>query len=244
MVVTVHPDGGPPDRGTDGTGGRCQTAQMVQGGTGGPRLANERTRVMTAAAVGAVAGVAVAWFVPWQLSVLVAWDVTVVVLVVWIWVTLWPLDATDREGGDGRDNSRQSTSILLVSTSVASLVGVALAVIKAKTQPAHVDALMTTVGVLTVVLSWALVHTLFALRYAHLYYSDHPGGIDFKNDAPPDFLDFAYVAFTVGMTFQVSDTDVQLRAIRRTILRQALLAYVFGTVIIALTINVVAGFVR
>ncbi len=200
---------------------------------------------MTAAAVGAVAGVAVAWFVPWQLSVLVAWDVTVVVLVVWIWVTLWPLDADETARvATAEDNSRQSTSILLVSASVASLVGVALAVIKAKTQPAHVDALMTAVGVLTVVLSWALVHTLFALRYAHLYYSDHPGGIDFKNDAPPDFLDFAYVAFTVGMTFQVSDTDVQLRAIRRTILRQALLAYVFGTVIIALTINVVAGFVR
>ena len=75
---------------------------------------------------------------------------------------------------------------------------------------------LTVTGVATVILSCALVHTVFALRYAHLYYSDDPGGIDFKNDAPPDFLDFAYVSFTVGMTFQVSDTDVQGRRIRRT----------------------------
>ena len=104
--------------------------------------------------------------------------------------------------------------------------------------------MVTITAILTVMLSWALVHTLFALRYARLYYSDHPGGIDFKNDAPPDFLDFAYVAFTVGMTFQVSDTDVQLRSIRRAVLRQALISYVFGVVIIAVTINVIAGFVK
>ena len=70
------------------------------------------------------------------------------------------------------------------------------------------------------------------------------GGIDFKKDDPPDYVDFAYVAFTVGMTFQVSDTDIQLRAIRRAVLGHALLAYVFGTVIIAVTINVIAGLVR
>ena len=96
---------------------------------------------------------------------------------------------------------------------------------------------------LTVLLSWSLVHTLFALRYARLYYADGAGGIDFKNDDAPDYADFAYVAFTVGMTFQVSDTDIQLRGIRRTVLGHALLAYVFGTVIIAVTINVIAGFV-
>ncbi len=94
------------------------------------------------------------------------------------------------------------------------------------------------------VLSWAVVHTVFTLRYAHEYYAAPSGGIDFKNDAPPDYQDFAYVAFTVGMTFQVSDTDVQKRVIRRTILRHALLSYLFGAVILAVTINVVANLLQ
>jgi len=71
------------------------------------------------------------------------------------------------------------------------------------------------------------------------------GGIDFKNDGdPPDYQDFAYVAFTVGMTFQVSDTDVQARTIRRTVLRHALLSYLFGAVILAVTINVIASLLQ
>jgi uncharacterized membrane protein len=105
--------------------------------------------------------------------------------------------------------------------------------------------LLTIVAIATVLLSWTLVHTIFALRYAHLYYGDVPGGIDFKSpDEPPAYADFAYVAFTVGMTFQISDTDIQLAVIRRVVLRHALLSYLFGTVIVASAINVIAGFVR
>ena len=70
------------------------------------------------------------------------------------------------------------------------------------------------------------------------------GGIDFKSDEAPDYLDFAYVAFTVGMTFQVSDTDVQARRIRRTVTRHAFLAYLFGAVILAVAVSVIAGLVN
>jgi uncharacterized membrane protein len=90
------------------------------------------------------------------------------------------------------------------------------------------------------VTSWALVHTVFALRYAHVYYTAPVGGIDFKSDEAPDFRDFAYVAFTVGMTFQVSDTDIQTRTMRHTVLSHALLAYLFGAVILASMVNIVA----
>jgi uncharacterized membrane protein len=95
---------------------------------------------------------------------------------------------------------------------------------------------------LTVASSWALVQTVFALRYAHEYYTDPIGGIDFKTppEERPDYRDFAYVAFTVGMTFQVSDTDIQHRRTRRTVLRHALLAYLFGAVILAVVVNVIA----
>jgi len=208
-------------------------------------LPSERARVATAAAVGLIAAVSVAFFVPWQLSVLVGWDVTVVTLLLRVWIGAARLDSAETARvATAEDNSRQATRLLLLTAAVASLIGVALAAIKAKTEPPGLDVLMTSVVVLTVVLSWALLHTLFALRYTRLYYSGEPGGIDFKNDAAPDFLDFAYVAFTVGMTFQVSDTDVQARSIRRAVLRHALLSYVFGVVIIAVTINVIAGFVK
>ena len=208
-------------------------------------MPSERARVATAAAVGLIAAVSVAFFVPWQLSVLVGWDVTVVTLLLRVWTSAARLDSAETARvATAEDNSRQATRLLLLTAAVASLIGVALAAIKAKTEPPGLDVLMTSVVVLTVVLSWALLHTLFALRYTRLYYSGEPGGIDFKNDAAPDFLDFAYVAFTVGMTFQVSDTDVQARSIRRAVLRHALLSYVFGVVIIAVTINVIAGFVK
>jgi uncharacterized membrane protein len=98
------------------------------------------------------------------------------------------------------------------------------------------------VAVATVALSWLAVQAVFILRYAHLYYVE--GGIDFHDDMAPNYADFAYVGFTIGMTYQVSDTDLNSKRIRRTALRHALLSYVFGIAVIAITINVVAGLLR
>jgi uncharacterized membrane protein len=85
------------------------------------------------------------------------------------------------------------------------------------------------------------VHTVFTLRYAELYYADEPGGLDFHGDGEPTYHDFAYLAFTIGMTFQVSDTEVTAREFRKTILRHALLSFVFGATVIATTVNLVAS---
>jgi uncharacterized membrane protein len=87
------------------------------------------------------------------------------------------------------------------------------------------------------------VHTVFALRYGRLYYSTD-GGINFHDRSEPTYQDFAYLAFTVGMTYQVSDTEIPARVIRATVLRHALLSFLFGTTIIAMTINIVAGLVK
>ena len=96
----------------------------------------------------------------------------------------------------------------------------------------------------TIVLSWLVVHTLFVLRYAHLYYGvGAVGGVEFPGERPPDYRDFAYLAFTVGMTYQVSDTEITDPVVRRTLLRHALLSYLFGTAIIASTISVLAALV-
>ena len=129
-----------------------------------------------------------------------------------------------------------------------SLVGVVYAFVQAGDANGTRKLLLTGFAVLTVVMSWGLVHTLHMLRYAHLYYSDGPGstggGIDFKNEIPPTYADFAYVAFTVGMTWQVSDTDITARRIRRTALQHALFSYVFGAVILATLINVIASLLQ
>jgi uncharacterized membrane protein len=107
------------------------------------------------------------------------------------------------------------------------------------------SALLTGIAVFTVFLSWFTVHTLFVLRYAHLYYGEPAGGIDFANQREtPDYMDFVYVAFTVGMTFQVSDTGITDRRIRRTVIRHAMLSYLFGTVIVGVAINVVGNLVK
>src|SRR6185312_7797832 len=119
-----------------------------------------------------------------------------------------------------------------------SLLGVGFALGKAKDVSGFEDALLTAGALFAVAVSWLVVHTTFALRYAHLYYAPPRGGINFKNShEAPDYHDFAYVAATVGMTFQVSDTDIQDKAIRRVVLRHALLSFVFGAVILGVTVN-------
>ena len=98
------------------------------------------------------------------------------------------------------------------------------------------DALL---GVLAVMTSWTVVHTLFALRYGRLYFREDEPPVDFNSDDDPSYADFAYLAFTIGMTYQVSDTTLQTRAIRHTALRQALLSFALGAVVLACTINLV-----
>ena len=216
----------------------------VQGGNRGPWWQQSgRRRVLSSAAVGLLAGAALAWVAPWQLAVLAGWDVAAVLVLtrVWFRVARFSCDET-KEFATREDNSRASAELLLVAASVASLGGAAFGLLKAHQSGPTLQAVLTAGSVLTVALSWAVVHTVFALRYAHEYYTPTlPGAIDFKSgDYEPDYGDFAYVAFTVGMTFQVSDTDIGSRLIRRTVLRHALISYLFGAIIVALMVNVIA----
>ena len=103
------------------------------------------------------------------------------------------------------------------------------------------EAYLITVGIVSVVLSWATVHTVFTLRYTRSHYQSPEGGVDFNEKDPPAYLDFVYLAFTIGMTFQVSDTDLTTKRIRRIALLHALMSYLFGAVIVALAINIVAS---
>ena len=198
-------------------------------------------RVLVAFAAGAVAfGIAI-FLTPWQVAVTIGWDVAALVFLVWVWLSIWDLDgATTRQRATKEDESRFVADLLLIAASGASLIAVALALLEASADRGTAKGLVTAVAGVCLVLSWATVNTVFMLRYARLYYGATPGGIDFNEDRPPTYVDFAYLAFTIGMTYQVSDTPLGTKEIRSTALRHALLSFVFVTSVVAMTINVVA----
>jgi uncharacterized membrane protein len=208
------------------------------------RTNSGRTRVLFAAAFGVGAAVIAAFFGPWQLTVLIGWNVAALVMLGSVWGSVVRFSAAQTKTfAIAEDDTRAGTQLTLLGASVVSLVGVAAAFLKANQGNRALETVLEGMGVLTIACSWALVHTVFALRYAHIYYrSEPPGGIDFKmRDVQPDYRDFAYTAFTVGMTFQVSDTDITSQEMRRAVLRHALLSFLFGAVILATTVNVIAG---
>jgi uncharacterized membrane protein len=178
------------------------------------------TRVSMAAAAGVCAGALVALPGNWQIATLAGWDVAAGVYVAWTWATIWRLDAATTAGLALReDPGRPIADALLLVASVASVLAVALAITAGRTSGSGTRDLHAALAVASVALSWTVVQTVFTAHYARLYYSHPAGGIDFNQEAPPRYSDFAYLAFTVGMTFQVSDTALQTAALRATALR-------------------------
>lgn len=176
----------------------------------------------------------------WQVAVLTGWDVTSAAFIVIVYLGIRGKDSTaTKKAAMSEDDSRAASEAILVGANIASLVSVAFALIAASSTHGIVKSGITALVVLSVVLSWAAVHVVFALRYARLYYAQD-GGIDFHSEVAPDFKDFLYVALTIGMTFQVSDTDLNAKAIRMTALRHALISYLFGVVVVSTMINVIA----
>jgi uncharacterized membrane protein len=134
-----------------------------------------------------------------------------------------------------------ATDLVALGAGTALLAAVGLAMLGAGRAAGGLEAYLTGIGVLSVVLSWAVVHTVFTQRYARACYSPPAGGIEFNEKDPPTYLDFACLSFTIGMTFQVSDTGITTKPVRRIALRHALLSYLFGAVILAVAINLVAS---
>lgn len=201
---------------------------------------NARTRLAVCLGLGVI-GFAVAFvLVEWQVAVLAGWDVTSAAFIAIVYFGIRGKDAAaTKQAAVSEDDSRTASEAILVGANIASLVSVGFALIAAGTTHGFTKSAITTVVVVSVVLSWAAVHVVFALRYARLYYTQG-GGIDFHSDALPDFRDFLYVALTIGMTFQVSDTDLNAKSIRMMAIRHALLSYLFGVVVVSTTINVIA----
>jgi uncharacterized membrane protein len=201
--------------------------------------------VEVAAVGGLGAGLIAAWLGPWQAAELIGWVLAAVVYLASVWLTVGRLDAENTERVAAReDPSIRASELVLLMAAVACLGGVGIALVKAAHVAGGTKAYLIGLGVLSVISAWATVHTIFTLRYARLYYSGRAGGINFNERAAPAYLDFAYVAFTIGMTFQVSDTNLTSQAVRRTALRHGLLSFLFGVVIVGMTINVVASLLK
>ena len=199
-------------------------------------------RVIVAIILGLGVGSSLAVLVTWQAAALLGWDATALCFLVWVWLSIWPLDPKEtRQVAVREDPSAALADSIVLFAGVACLGAVALALVKAGSSHGTEKAFLIAVGVASVAASWASLHTVFTLRYARIFYSGSAGGIAFNEKEPPDYVDFAYVALTIGLTFQVSDTDLSSKPMRRTALRHALLSYLFGAVIVALTINVVAS---
>jgi uncharacterized membrane protein len=199
-------------------------------------------RVLAAFGLGIVASVVAGFLTSWQATALIGWAVAAAAFLTAVWARIWGKDgAATAALATAEDPSRVVADLLLILASGASLIGVALALLEASGQEGATKAFTTGVAGVALVLSWTTVNTVFTLRYADLYYRDGEGGIDFHGESQPDFRDFSYLAFTIGMTYQVSDTTLTARAIRMTALRHALLSFVFVTSVVAMTINVVAS---
>jgi uncharacterized membrane protein len=208
-------------------------------------------RVGTAAVVGVVIGVTVLLAGGWELALLCSWDATAITFLAAVVPIVLRADGERTEHLAVREDvNRELARGLLLAASGISLGAVGLVLHSARNVTGADRVALVTVAALTIVASWTVVNTVFTLRYAHLYYGDGDGisggGIDFggtdtAREPPPDYRDFAYLAFTIGMTYQVSDTNLRNRALRRSVLAHALLAYVFGVVIVSTVVNIVAG---
>jgi uncharacterized membrane protein len=178
-------------------------------------------------------------------SILLGWDVAALVYLGWTWSAVAGLDpAETKELAKREDPSNPVAELVVLGAGTAMLGAVGFALVKAGQAEGGMKAYLVSVGVLSVVLSWVTVHTVFALRYARAYYSEPVGGIEFNEAEPPNYIDFSYYSFTIGMTFQVSDTNITWKAVRRTTLHHALLSYLFGSVLLGLVINVVAALLK
>ncbi len=204
-----------------------------------------RAQLLVSVVLGIGGGVLAGVFGAGRIAPLIGWDVLALGFCGWVWIGVWGLDAYGtRQHARREDPSRRLADLMLLGAALASLVAVGAVLVGAGHANGAAKYYQAGLALFSVFVSWALVHTVFMLKYARLYYTDPIGGISFNQHEDARYSDFAYFAFTVGMTYQVSDTNVSNGDIRRAVLRQALLSFPLGTVIIAAAINLVAGLAK
>jgi uncharacterized membrane protein len=197
--------------------------------------------VIVSAVIGLAASMITGALAGWHYAPSVGWLCAAGVFLGWTWSVVTGMTADETAAHATReDPSKRATQLLVLGASVASLGGVGYLLVQASTATGAAQGLAAALGVVSVAISWLVVHTLFTLRYALLYYAGD-NGVDFNQATAPRYTDFAYLAFTIGMTFQVSDTTLTTHVMRATALRHALMSYFFGSLILAAAVNLVAS---
>lgn len=207
-------------------------------------------RVTLALVVAVMAfGLSYQWL-PLKLDLIVAWDVFALSLLALAWAGIIFSDVKKRvEEARLQDSSRTVIGCCLVMAAIAGLFGAAWLLSTAKLASGNEAIVLVALAVLTVVVSWVLVHTVMTLHYAHTCYQiagdpqENPAnvGLDFPNEPQPDFIDFAYFSFIIGMTCQTSDVGITSRRVRRIALVHGLIAFGFNAVIVALSLNLASS---
>ncbi|MCU1413857.1 MAG: hypothetical protein JWN80_1197 [Microbacteriaceae bacterium] len=199
-------------------------------------------RLMVMLAVGIIATIVTGSLGEWAYAPTVGWSFSAAIYSTWVWIAIRNKDAKETEDLAGAEEpSRSVADLLVVILSIASLFSVAFVLVQAAQSHGAMKIFLALLALVSVALSWLLLHTLYTLRYAVLYYNGPNGGIDFNQRENPRYTDFAYLAFVLGMTYQVSDTNITSHTIRVAIIKHSLLSFVFGSIILASTINLIAG---
>ena len=183
--------------------------------------------------------------------ILCIWDTGMISFLGSTWILMGKaIPKTMRFNAQSQDEGRLVILGLIIAAASASLLAITFILKEAKGQEINIVIPHVILAVITIIGSWLLVHTIFAMHYAHEYYQDHKiqndtkaGGLDFPNDMEPDYWDFLYFSFVIGMTSQVSDVQITSRSLRRLSLLHSILSFFFNTAIVAMSINILAGLI-
>lgn len=179
--------------------------------------------------------------------IMIGWNTFSLCMIIMSWVSFFITDSKQiREQSKVQDPSRTIIFIIIIIATLVSFLAVLLLIIS-KGEGDNTSSWRIAIAIAGMLFSWFLIHTIFTLRYAHIYYGDHEtkpnthaGGLEFPGDSKPEYLDFAYYSFVLGMTFQVSDVQITSKKLRGLAMLHGLLSFVFNTIMIALTINLIA----
>ena len=206
------------------------------------RSRHRRLRLLGMFVGGVAAAVLTGLLGQWIYAPAVGWTVAALVYNFSVWAAIAPMDhRRTSTHAQAEDPGQRISDLLILLAAVGSLAAVVLVIVGSKDLSGSARFLLAMLAMTCTAMSWLMVHTLFTLRYAEVYYEGEPGGINFNQEEPPQYTDIAYMAFSIGMTYQVSDTNITTRKMRSVALRHSLLSFVFGTGILATTINLVVS---
>jgi uncharacterized membrane protein len=205
-------------------------------------------RLVIAAAAALLAAVLLSPWFPAQVLLLATWSIGTLCYLCFAWIVVATTDETlTRIRAQLYDPSGPVIFALILTAASASFVAIGFMIGEMSDLSYWPRTARLTLSIAALLLSWLLIHTVFAFHYAHLYYlqprgqAPHHGGLRFPEDKSPDYLDFAYYSFVVGMTSQVSDVSVLSRPMRRLTLIHGVLSFIYNVAVLAMSINIIGG---